>query len=64
MSPRSARAPRIGEPCRHLVVEDALLVDPASGRHGAGAIVVEDGRVAEVTWASSSAGPPGGRPSW
>ncbi len=48
----SPRAPRVGEPCRHLVVEDALLVDPASGRHGAGTIVVEDGRVAEVTWAS------------
>ena len=53
MSPRAARTPRIGEPCRHLVVEDALLVDPAAGRHGAGTIVVEDGRIAEVTWATS-----------
>lgn len=48
----SPRAPRAGEPCRHLVVEDALLVDPAAGRHGAGTIVVEDGRLVEVTWAS------------
>lgn len=48
----SPRAPRPGEPCRHLVVEDALLVDPASGHHGPGTIVVEDGRLAEVTWAA------------
>jgi len=54
MSPRAARRPRVGEPCRHLLVEDALLVDPATGRHGAGTILVEDGRVAQVTWHRSA----------
>lgn len=50
MTERPPRPPRVGEPCRHLLVEDALLLDPASGRHGLGTIVVEDGRVAEITW--------------
>jgi dihydroorotase len=44
--------PRSGEACRHLVVEDALLVDPATGRSGVGTLVVEDGRIADVTWSS------------
>jgi len=50
----SPRAPRIGEPCRHLVIEDALLVDPLSGRHGAASLVVQEGRIAAVTWARST----------
>lgn len=44
----------------HLVITDALLVDPLSGRSGVGSIVVEDGRIADVTWASGSAGTSGG----
>jgi dihydroorotase len=44
--------PRAGETCRHLVVEDALLVDPATGRSGLGTLVVEDGRITEVAWSS------------
>jgi len=52
MSVRPPRPPRVGEPCRHLLVEDALLLDPASGSSGVGTIAVEDGRVAELTWAT------------
>lgn len=37
-----------------LAVEDALLVDPLSGRSGVGAIVVEDGVLASVAWASGA----------
>lgn len=51
MTVRPPRPPLVGEPCRHLLVEDALLLDPASGRHGVGTIVVEAGRVAEIAWA-------------
>jgi dihydroorotase len=38
-----------------LVVEEALLVDPLSGRSGLGSVVVEDGLLAGVEWASGRA---------
>jgi dihydroorotase len=42
-----------------LVIEDATLVDPLSGRSGVGSVVVEDGLLVVVDWASGSgrAGP-------
>ncbi|MFN8520560.1 MAG: amidohydrolase family protein [Chloroflexota bacterium] len=39
-----------------LAIEDALLVDPLSGRSGRGSIVVEDGVVVAVEWAGGRAG--------
>ncbi len=39
----------------HLVVEDALLVDPLSGRSGRGSFVIEDGIVIDLSWATEEA---------
>ncbi len=40
----------------HLVIEDALLVDPVSGRSGVGSVVVEDGVLTSVEWAPEAGG--------
>lgn len=40
----------------HLGIENALLVDPLSGRSGVGSIVVEHGRLAAVEWATGHTG--------
>jgi dihydroorotase len=37
-----------------LAIEDALLVDPLSGRSGSGSIVVEDGVLVAVEWAPAA----------
>ncbi len=58
MTRRAARSPREGEPCRHLEIEAAWLVDPASGRTGRGTLVVEDGRIADVVWSTRPTGHP------
>lgn len=42
-----------GAVVEHLVIEDALLVDPLSGRSGVGSIVVEGGVLAAIEWASA-----------
>jgi dihydroorotase len=34
----------------HLVIDDAWLVDPVSGRSGHGSLTIDDGRVVELTW--------------
>ena len=43
-------APRPGELVADLLVEDAWLVDPASGRSGPGSLRIRDGAIAEVRW--------------
>jgi dihydroorotase len=45
-----AEEPRVGDRVAHLELEDAWLVDPASGREGRGSLVVEDGRIESVRW--------------
>lgn len=44
-----------------LTIEDAWLVDPASGRAGIGAIRVADGEIVEVAWAPGRGDPTEGR---
>ncbi|HWP62501.1 MAG TPA: dihydroorotase [Candidatus Binatia bacterium] len=44
----------LGAVVRHLEIGPAWLVDPASGRSGAGRIVVEDGRLRSVAWLSGA----------
>ncbi len=39
-----------------LVIEDALLVDPLSGRSGTGSVVIEDGVLVSVEWTPGSGG--------
>jgi dihydroorotase len=52
-----AEMPRPGERVELLELDDAWLVDPASGREGRGSLRVEDGIVAAVEWADD--GPAG-----
>ncbi|MGZ3587851.1 MAG: dihydroorotase [Candidatus Limnocylindrales bacterium] len=47
--------PRPGQRCERLELEDAWLVDPASGREGRAGLLVEDGHIAAVTWARGRA---------
>jgi dihydroorotase len=48
--------PATGGVVAHLVIEDALLVDPLSGRSGVGSVVIEDGVLTAVEWAAGSSG--------
>ena len=50
--------PRPGERVELLEIEDAWLVDPASGHEGRGSLRVEDGRIVALEWAERE---PGGR---
>ncbi len=45
-----AEGPRIGDRVEHLELESAWLVDPVTGREGAGSLEVEDGRIAGIEW--------------
>ena len=45
-----------GDILTDFAIDDAWLVDPASGRSGPGSLRVEDGLITEVEWA-----PVGGR---
>jgi dihydroorotase len=62
-----ADTPRAGERVELLELDDAWLVDPASGREGRGSLRVEDGLIVAVEWASDepvawpAAGPSGAR---
>ena len=47
-----ADMPRAGERVELLELDDAWLVDPASGREGRGSLRVEDGVIVAVDWAS------------
>ena len=40
-----------------VMLTNAHLVDPASGREGRGALLVRDGRIADVAWSSAPAAP-------
>jgi len=45
---------QVGDVLTDFAIDDAWLVDPASGRSGPGALRVEDGRITEVEWARGS----------
>ena len=48
-------APRVlGETARELDISRAWLVDPATGREGAGDVVIRDGRIEAITWLSGA----------
>ena len=40
---------------RELAIVNAQLVDPASGRHGPGALLLRDGAIVEITWGAPPA---------
>ena len=42
-----------------LVLSNAHLLDPASGREGPGAVLVRDGRIADVAWGAAPDAPEG-----
>jgi dihydroorotase len=44
-----------------LVLADARLIDPASGRDGRGSVLVRDGLIADVAWGTRPAVPEGAR---
>lgn len=44
---------------RPIVLADATLVDPASGREGRGAVLCRDGVLAEIAWGATPAVPDG-----
>lgn len=44
---------------RPIVLTDATLVDPASGRLGRGAVLLGDGLIADVSWGATPAAPEG-----
>ena len=48
----------IGSVLSNLELEDAWLVDPASGRSGRGSLRIQDGVVAEVSWGAPDPGAP------
>ena len=48
----------MGEP---LLLADAHLVDPATGREGRGSVLVRDGRIADVAWGATPGTPEGAR---
>ncbi len=50
VSAEAAAGPRIGETVERFELEKAWLVDPVSGREGAGEIVVTDGILESVVW--------------
>ncbi len=56
----SSPTPALGAVVGHLVIGDALLVDPLSGRLGPGTVIVEDGLVVAVEWAARSGYADGG----
>ncbi|MGH2406883.1 MAG: dihydroorotase [Candidatus Limnocylindrales bacterium] len=47
--------PGTGETCERLELERAWLVDPWRGREGVASLLVEDGRIADLTWARGAA---------
>jgi dihydroorotase len=57
MADAAVEAGRIGEIVSHMDLGPAWLVDPASGREGAGEIVVRDGVIEAVTWLAGSEAP-------
>ncbi|ABY31700.1 dihydroorotase [Methylorubrum extorquens] len=42
-----------------LVLSNAHLLDPASGREGPGAVLVRDGRIADIAWSATPDAPEG-----
>ena len=56
--PRTMGLPRSGERCERLELERVWLVDPWSGREGVASLVVESGRIAELSWAPGAAADP------
>ncbi|GEP05928.1 dihydroorotase [Methylobacterium oxalidis] len=44
---------------RPLLLSNARLIDPAAGREGPGAVLVRDGRIADVAWGPAPAAPEG-----
>ncbi len=44
---------------RSLVIAGARMIDPASGREGHGAVLVRDGRIADVAWGAAPDAPEG-----
>lgn len=52
-----ADAPRAGDRVEHLEIEDAWLMDPATGRQGIATIHIESGRIARIAWSRSRRGP-------
>jgi dihydroorotase len=46
-----------GAVVERLVIEDALLIDPLSGRSGVGSVIVEDGQLVSVEWSAGRAMP-------
>ena len=44
---------------RPIVLADASLVDPVSGRQGRGAVLLQDGLIADVSWDATPAAPDG-----
>ena len=53
-----AEGPRVGDRIERLEIDDAWLVDPASGREGRGSLMVEAGHIVAVDWARGRAGRP------
>jgi len=58
----SADGLTLGAVLTSLELEDALLVDPGSGRSGRGSLRVEDGIVTSVRWADGADGADGTEP--
>ena len=46
--------PEVGAVLTDLAIDDAWLVDPASGRSGRGSLRVEDGMITELEWVAAS----------
>ncbi|MEA1833847.1 dihydroorotase [Methylobacterium durans] len=44
---------------RPLLLSNARLIDPATGREGPGAVLVREGRIADIAWGSVPAAPDG-----
>src|SRR5688572_16974602 len=53
----------VGDILTDLAIDDAWLVDPASGRSGQGSLRVEDGRITEVEWAPAGGHDDGSPPA-
>lgn len=48
--------PAVGDVLTALAIEDAWLVDPASGRSGPGSLHIEDGIIVELAWGDGGGG--------